>query len=311
MEEIAQWARWVVTACLVLAVVGLIVLTVVWWNDSNREAQSQTQWDEVYKALKDKNKPEEQIPALESVAGKVKGTAAHAYVLMRLGNLYFKEGTNPAKSKEDQVKALSNAKSSFDLIATQEPYANNKTSMGQTFAPFALEGEALVLEQQQDYDGAIKLLDEKLKDWESHPLYSKMSAQLGRLYYLRSLKRENKADKDKDCELARAKLSEVLRPFDSINSKTPDGDIPPEYRSAWREQADYIRSLVSGFGKALPDGKAPPVKQPPAPVPPPGATAPVPPVTPTPATPARAADTKSEPKKEEPKKDDTKPAEKK
>ncbi len=243
MEEMGQYARWIVTGTVAVGVIVLISLAAISYTSASREKASEQSWDEVYKATQGKAKPEDQIPALESVASKVQGTPTHAYVLMELANLQFKEALNPTRSKEDQAAALKKSEDLFKLVADQ--YNNNRT-----FSLLALQGQANIFEQKQDYDGGIKFLEDNLKKFESHYLYNQISTQLGRLYWLRSLKQEKAEDREKDREAARQRLADVLR------------QSTPGERGSWHEQAEYIRSLVDKSGKALPDGKAPPAKTP-------------------------------------------------
>jgi predicted negative regulator of RcsB-dependent stress response len=289
MEAVTQWARWVVVACVIVGAVGLIAVAVVSFNDNRKSERSRQTWDEVFKALKDKNKPEQIVAALEGLADKVVGTPTHAYVLMELGDTHFKDSTNPSKSVEDRANSLKKAEAIFETVATKEPYASNPA-----FGPLAIEGLALSLEQEQKYDKAIALIDENLGKWESHFLRNKLASQLGRLYYLRSLTKEG-AEAEKDRTAAREKLTDVLRQAgDQENGK-------------WKEQALFIKALVDKPGKALIDGKVPPAKIPVAP--PVGGAGPaekkdeakkdVPAATP-------AATEKKDEKKDAPKKDDAK-----
>ena len=267
----ALWAKWIVAALGTAAIIALLVVAIVTWRDRARTEKSRELWDEVYKAVKDKAaRPEEHIAALEGVAEKVKGSVPHAYVLMELAGLYFDQAADPAKSPEDRGAALKKSTELYRLVAGSEPYAGNTF-----FGPLAIEGEALALEQALDYDAAISLLEEKLPKLESrsHFLFNKLSAQLARLYWLRFQKKND----PKDREAARTKAAEVLRTDET---------------GKWRDQAEYIKSLVDKRGKALPDGTAtPPVKPPPPPTapaalpPPPPGMPPLPPPGMPPGTP--------------------------
>ena len=297
-EDAAQWVKWVIIGCMVLGAIGLVVAAVVSVSDRKQTEQARAQWDEVYSSLKDKTRPEDKIAALEEVAAKVKGTPSHAYVLMQLGDLYFDQAVNATKSPEEQAGALKKATDLYKMVATSEPYSSNPA-----FGPIAIDNAALALEQAKDYNGAISLLEENLKKWESHFLYNKMAAQLGRLYWLRSLSREKPEEKEKDRELAREKLSDVLR----------QGAAAEDY-GKWREQAKYIKSLVDKRGKLLPEGAAVPAakpvaapapKAPPAIIQPPGKADP-------PKTENKSDQKKPDEKKtDDKKKDETKKEEKK
>lgn len=264
----AQWAKWVVVVLLGAGLIALLVVAIVTWQQQSRTEKARRLWDQVYEATKDKGeRPEERIAALEAVADKVKGSITHAYVLMELAGLHFDQAVDAARSPADRAAALTKATALYKLVAASEPYASNPY-----FGPLAVEGEALSLEQAQDYDAAISLLEEKLPKMESHFIYNKLSAQLARLYWLRFQKKGDADTKDRD--LARAKYAEILRTDET---------------GAWREQAEYIRSLVDKNGKALPDGT------------------PIPPVKPPPPPEAKKDQAKKdEPKKEEPKKDEAK-----
>ena len=294
MEAVTQWARWIVVACVVLGVVGLISVAVVSLNDKAKTERSRQNWDEVFKALKDKTKPEQAVTAYEGLVDKVVGSPTHAYVLMELGDMHFKDATNPSKSVEDRAASLKKAEALFETVATKEPYASNPA-----FGPLAIEGLALGLEQEKNYDKAISLIEDNLPKWESHFMRNKLAAQLGRLYYLRSLTKTG-ADADKDRVAAREKLTDVLH------------QAAEQEQGKWRDQAMFIKAIVDKPGKALIDGKVPPAKIPVAP--PVGGAGPIEKKdAPAPEkkdevkkdAPATPAEKKDEPKKEE-KKDEPK-----
>jgi hypothetical protein len=250
-QDVAKWAGLVVIGCIVLGVVGLIAVAVVTYTDRQHVQKVRDNWDTVYSALKDKTKPDDRVAALESIAEKVKGSSAHAYVLMELGGLYLDRSQSPQRSQEEQKSALEKAVSLYSTVATSEPYASN-----QSFAPVAASNAALAMEQAQNYDGAIKLLEENNKKWEAHFYHNRMAAQLGRLYYLRSEARKDPKDKEADRNAARDTLGDVLR---STSAREDQGN--------WREEAEYIKSLVDARGKALPAGTAIPAQKLPTPPP--------------------------------------------
>jgi len=281
MTELTAWAKWIVLAAVVIAVVGLAVVAIATLTERSRVESLRTQWDTVYTALKGKDRVEDQQAALEGVAEKVKGSPAHAYVLQRLGDIHFDLAQNPAKTPEDRAKYLDRSIELYKVLADSEPFKSNLL-----FGPLSVQNLALAYEQKQEYEAAIKLLEERLPKLENNPLYFKLSAQLGRVYWLQSVKTN-------DAKLrtaAREKLADVLR----ATQERQDGGL-------WREQAAYIKSLVDGRGKALPEGTAIPAqkkaeeKKVDAP---PGA----PSVVPT----AKPAEKAAEPKKEEPAKDGAK-----
>ena len=270
MESAVMVAKWAVLLSIVVGVGLLIFAGVVTYNENKRVETSRNQWDEVYsalKALKEDSKPTDHIAALETVAPKVIGTNAHAYVLMRLGNIYFEEALKPEKFAEERAAALKKAIQLFEVVANSEPYKSNLA-----FGPLAVENLALAYEQSKDYKKAIEILDNALTSGtlDAHYLYHEMLAHEGRLYWLKSEEKKQQAnaavkDEDKkklneeiqqDRKMAGAKLAEALR---SSAVK----------QSEWRKDAEYIASMVNDKpGSALPDGKIP------APKPPKGMTLP-------------------------------------
>jgi hypothetical protein len=247
----APYAKWVALALVLAGLVALLVVGIISWRDNARVESARQQWDTLYEAVKDKADPAERVAALEGVAEKVKGSSAHGYVLMELGQLHFEQAVDPVKSPEERKTSLDAAIKTYELVATSEPFKSNWT-----FGPLAVQGWVLSLEQAQEYDKAIAVLDEHLPKIEklSHYLYNPLMADAGRLYWLRFRKSGNVKDK----EAAREKLDEVLR----VTSEEK-GPFQPK----WREAAEYIFSLVSKQGKALPEGApvpAPKVVQPPA-----------------------------------------------
>ncbi len=258
VEEISRWAKWIVLACVIAGAVGLVVIGVVYVGQQRRTEELRQNWDEVYTATKDKTKTNDRIQALETIAPKVAGTPAHAYILMELGNIYFEQAVNPKKAREERTEALDKATKLYELVATNEPFKSNET-----FGPAATRAAAACYAQTANYDAAIKLLKDALAqpDIEKHYLYNPMVAQLGREYWLRSLaKAEKKEDPEPDRKEARTQLGEALR---NVGEKKEDSQ-------GWRGEAEFIKAIIDKPGKALPDGKVPPEKAPPAPTPPPG-----------------------------------------
>ena len=251
MASAVLWVRRVV---IILAILGSLALAAVLnanWNEGKRLGRVRQQWDDVYKALKDKVKPDDRIVAFEGIAEKLIGSPAHAYVLMELGHLYLEKSQKPEKEKSERDAALKKSIDLYVVVASHEPYKSNPS-----FGPIAAENAALAMEQAENYDGAIDLLNTTLDSpqMREHFLYNKMVAQLGRVYWLRSLKKTTDGiDAKVDREAAKSRLAEVIRPSNTMVDQ-------PE----WYDQSEYIKSLLDGFGKALPDGKAPPEKQKPA-----------------------------------------------
>jgi hypothetical protein len=286
-EKAAQWAKWAVLGTVGAGVIALIVVGIVSWTENARIERLRQNWDTLFTALKDKTTPETRFPALEGVMDKIKGSEAHAYALMELGDLYFEQAVKPSNYPEERAAALKKATSLYLLIAAQEPYRGNPA-----LGPLALQNAALAQEQAQDYDAAIKLIQDEMvrTDLSGHFLYNKLVAQLGRLYYLRSLKKaEAGQDAQPDRELARKTLNDAL-----VAAGAGRADQIRRDDGEFVSQLEYLKSLVDKPGKALPDGKAPPEKPAPAPE---KAAAPA-------DKPADKA--KDEPKKDQPKKDEPK-----
>ncbi|MFH0939458.1 MAG: hypothetical protein V1899_09295 [Planctomycetota bacterium] len=251
----ARWAKWVILGSLGVGIAALIVVAIVSWKQRARTENARREWDQVFLALKNKNKPEEQIAALEAITEKVVGTPSHAYVLMYLGDLYFAEAIKPEKMPEERAAALKKAVELFKLVATQNPFRDNLT-----FGPLALQNTALAYEQGGEYDEAIRFLEEGLArpDLENTSfLYNKLIAQLGRLYYLRSLKKiEAGQDAKPDIDNARKRLTDVLR----VIGRKDNPELGHQQDSEFIREIEYIKSLVDKPGKLLPDGIPPPPK---------------------------------------------------
>lgn len=339
--EWAQYARWVLIAAVVLGVAGLAASMVVKYNDDAREAKARGQWDEVYKGLKEKSRSDERIAALEALAEneKIKGTAAHGYILMQLAATHFEAAQNAKKAPEEREAARQRAEALYDFVAKTDPFKSSPS-----FGPLAARNLALTFEQKQmdgpgteGFDKAIETLSETLygsktpaadapalAGIQQHFLFDQMRAQLGRVYWLRA-QREKDAKQKEDLDRARTYINKALETPPSAEETKSLNAAASYYRlgtgtAAWRNDAAYLKSLLDTPGKLLPDGKAPPMKeikktdaekkaeadknaQPPANSNKPTAT---PPTAPTPAKvePAKPAPTES--KKEEPKKEEKK-----
>ena len=260
VEEISRWAKWVVLASIAAGVVSLVVIGITYMSQQRRIEELRQSWDEVFLATQDKTKLNDRIQALETLAPKIAGTPAHAYIVMELGNIYFEQAVNPKKAREERAEALEKATKLYELIATNEPFKSNDT-----FGPAATRAAAACYEQTANYDAAIKLMKDALAqpDIEKHYLYNPMVAQLGREYWLRSLaKIEKKEDPEPDRKEARTALGEALR---NVGDKKDE-----QQQGTWHAEAEFIKAIIDKPGKALPDGKVPPEKAPPAPTPAPG-----------------------------------------
>jgi tetratricopeptide (TPR) repeat protein len=239
--EMTEYARWVVIGAIVIAVVLLATLGITTLAENSRVNALKGEWDLVFTALKDKKDAEEQRGALEGIAEKVKGTPAHAYVLQRLGGIYFDKAIDSTKTPEDRAKAIDTAVKIYSVLANDEPYKSSPL-----FGALGVDNLATAYEQQKNYDAAISLLEERLPKLENNSLYYKMSAQLGRLYWLKSLATNDESLRVK----ARERLADVLR----ATSEKEQGGV-------WRVQAEYIKSLCDPRGKALPEGTEPPAPE--------------------------------------------------
>jgi len=312
--SVARYAKWIVLGVVILGVAVLIVATAVTLIQENRLEHRRAQWDELYLALKDQDTPEKKIAALETVAEKIKGSPAHGYVLMRLGDLYFERVLLDTLQPEQRAEALKKAQDLYLLVATSEPYRSNLA-----LGPVAVESAARAYEQATDYDNAIKILQNN--NLQANYLTNKLGVMLARLYYLRSLKETAKSldekDKAKKAELEKAAADDLSEARSKIESALVGLGAAKGTESTQNadfvNEAKYLKSLVDKPGKALPNGEAPPVKmKTPAPAAvgasaqpnAPAAPAPAKAVAPVPAhTPAPAQNVK----KDEPKKDEAKP----
>lgn len=269
METVSRFAKWIVVGCLIAGFAALVVAVIVYWQQEQRSDSLRRKWDAVYTATKDKKRSRDSIAALETAAQdpEIYGSPVHAYVLMELGNRYFDAAVDVKHDIVERNQALDKATKLFELLATQEPFKSNPI-----YGPAASQDAALAYEQARNYDNAIKILSDQLAQdgMDAHYLYNPMLAQLGRVYWLRSLDEASDAEKaketkdeanaaaklkecDSDRENARKKLTDALRAIAKGNQT-----------ERWRENAEYIKSLVDKPGKALPDGKAPPEKVKPA-----------------------------------------------
>lgn len=327
----AQYIKWGIIGAVALAAIGLTSSLYVTYAEKSANNKLRAEWDEYHSALSEKKSDDDRMEALEKLAEnpKVKGTAVHAFVLAALAHANFEIGQNPRRQVETRAAALERAILLNRMLATNEPFKSHPS-----FGPFAVQNLALALEQKQTndpgtqfYDEAIKGLhaslykDESkeadaLKDMKKHFLFNKLNAQLGRLYWLRGLRKaelefakledERKksakpdpAAKPEDVAKAnevaqseeRIKANEAakadnewalfyIKPaLESGTSSVEKDRYGADFKGAWRQEAAYIKSLIDPVGKMMPDGKAPPMK---------------------------VEVKKEEPKKDEPKKDEAK-----
>lgn len=308
----AQYVKWGLIGALALAAIGLTSSLYVTYAEKSATNKLRAEWDEYHSALSEKKSDDDRMEALEKLAEnpKIKGTAVHAFVLAALAHANFEIGQNPRRQVETRAAALERAILLNRMLATTEPFKSHPS-----FGPFAVQNLALALEQKQTndpgtqfYDEAIKGLhaslykDESkdadaLKDMKKHFLFNKLNAQLGRLYWLRGLRKaeleyskledERKksakpdpAAKPEDVAKAnevaqseeRIKASEAakadnewalfyIKPaLESGTSSVEKDRYGADFKGAWRQEAAYIKSLIDPVGKMMPDGKAPPMK---------------------------------------------------
>lgn len=341
-----DWATYSRYLLMVALVVGLVGMATAWFlkiSEDSREARVRAQWDEVYKGMKDKKSASERIAALETLAEneKIKGTTAHASVLMELAQEHVDMAQNAKRGLDERKKSRDSAALIYKFVAETEPFKNNPA-----FGPLAVRGLAVVYEQAQadlpekdtklGLDMAINTLTDALfqgkgvdappvESMKAHYLFNPMQAQLGRLYWLRSQMKQG-AEQEADLKLARNYINKAIEaPPPEEERQAMQGAARrgrlPQALAAWRETAAYIKSLLDAPGKMVKDG-VPPMKEKPAekkddkqpapPAPNTNATDKNTPAQPakveTPAKPdaAKPDAKKEEPKKEEPKKNEPK-----
>ncbi len=308
----AHYVKWGLVGAVALAAIGLTSSLYVTYAEKSASNKLRSEWDEYHSALSEKKSDDDRMEALEKLADnpKIKGTAVHAFVLASLAHANFEIGQNPRRQVETRAAALERAVLLNRMLATTEPFKSHPS-----FGPFAVQNLALALEQKQTndpgtqfYDEAIKELhgalykDESkdadpVKEMKKHFLFNKLNAQLGRLYWLRGLRKaelefakledERKkaakpdpAAKPEDVAKAneaaqseeRAKASAAaktdnewalfyIKPaLESGTSSVEKDRYGADFKGAWRQEAAYIKSLIDPVGKMMPDGKAPPMK---------------------------------------------------
>ncbi|HLX61469.1 MAG TPA: hypothetical protein VKX17_09325 [Planctomycetota bacterium] len=200
-----QWARWFLIGAIVLGAFGIAYSLVVWYSERSHTKTLTAQWDELYSKTEKPKTEESRIEALEQACEdpKIKGTAAHGYALMQLASANFDISESARRQPESRAAALERAVRIYEMLSSTEPFKSHPS-----FGPVALSNLGIAYEQQifaQDkplefYDKAIDTLQsglymDKSKDadpipsMKTHFLFDKMNAQLGRMYWLRSLRR--------------------------------------------------------------------------------------------------------------------------
>lgn len=257
----AQYAKWIVLGVVLAGVIAIIVVSAVSIVQNSRVEKLKQQWDIVFTAAQNKTKPEEKVTALEAAVNdaKLQGSPAHAYALLQIADYYFDKAIQPETRPEERAAHLKKAAETYKVLAENEPFRSNPA-----FGPVALGSLASCYEQGGEYDAGIKLLSEGLgaPEMESHLLYNNLRVQLGRMYYLRSIKEGNPNAKA-DSEAARKTLTDALQGM--IGKEREGGsDADRSQQAAYFADVEYLISLLDKPGKALPGGIAPPVKTPPA-----------------------------------------------
>jgi hypothetical protein len=242
---VISWALYGLLAVLAVAVVAVFVRG---HAESKHEDRRRAAWDEVFLAAKDKKRtPEDQIPALEGVWDKVSGTPVQTYLAFELAHWHLVLANDDEREKGQRRQALKKACALYDL-------ARKEGSKNLLYGPLAAAGAGLCREQEGDYDGAIEVLKDGTEKYGKTFLYEKLCYDLGRNCWLRSLKREKDGKANEAADDRRAAL-------DSLGRAVKD---PATERSAWRQEALFLRSLLEKPGPALkifPDGKVPPPKE--------------------------------------------------
>lgn len=201
----AQYTRWILLGAVVLGAIGIVYSVVTAYSESSRHKALTSQWDELHGKL-DKIKNEDaRIEAYEQACDdpKIKGTAVHGFALMQLASMHFELAQSPRKQPESRAAALGRAIKIYEMVSSTEPFKSHPS-----FGPVALSNLATAYEQQafteekgiDFYDKAIDTLQsglyaDKSKEAEAIPamkthfLFDKMNAQLGRLYWLRGVRK--------------------------------------------------------------------------------------------------------------------------
>ncbi|MBI3828043.1 MAG: hypothetical protein HY291_00910 [Planctomycetes bacterium] len=231
-------------AKLVFLLIGLLIAFVVVMvvNTRNSEAthlKDRQGWDDVYQALKDAKDDKEKVAALEGVWSKVDTSSAHPYVMLELAQEQYQLAVSEQRPAPERKRSLDRAKQVFDLVRERE-------GKHPLYGGLASEGSAACREQAGDLDGAIQVLTDAVGRYESHFLHTKLCYELGRAYWMRSLKSADAKDRE-----------EALRWEDKAIQDTQD-NASRGFR--WREEAQFIKSVLEKHGPAWPDSAPPPAK---------------------------------------------------
>jgi hypothetical protein len=274
-----RYAKWALVAAIALTAVGVVSFFYSAHVEEKYADDCRKQWDAYYTTTKPADEEdstiEDKIEVLEKACEvpALQGKAPHGFALMRLGNIHFNMGISPRKSPEFRRDELVRAEKVFELLATTEPFKSQSD-----FGMPALQALCATYEQQQvaatdnteRYDKAISLLRPALfqaGDSEplpvaaakTHFLFDKMTAQLGRLYWLRSL-REDAMKKTDAAAADRAQALYFVKTSLESGLSSAEKEMGDRLKAAWREDAAYIKSLLDKSGKMIVDGKIPAAK---------------------------------------------------
>ncbi len=269
--EWGHYVKWGLLAALTLTAIGLISSVYLTYSEKSHSDKLTGEWDEFHHAVFEKKGDDERIDALEKLADnpKVKGTTVHAFVLASLAHSNFEMSQNPRKKLESRADALERAISLNRMLATTEPFMSNPS-----FGIPALQNLCAALEQKQIndpgtkyYDEAIKTLQSAMykddskeadpkKEMKAHFLFDKLNAQLGRLYWLRGLRKTELKDAAGTTADNAMALVFVKRALEAGITSVEKDRFGSDFKGAWREEAAYIKSLLDVPGKLLPGGAA-------------------------------------------------------
>jgi len=296
LEEWSGLITWTLYGLLAVLVVAVVMVLVEGQAKQKRLTELRSAWDDFFVTLRDARDaagPDgldnaAQIPVLEGLWEKTKGTPVQPFVAVELAQCHYQEAMDavidPATKRrvvvDDAIKRqrseLEKSLKVFDVVCQNWPDHP-------AYGPIAFQGAAMCQEQLKDYSAAIGYLEDGIKKHTKHFLVDRMRYDLARNYWLRSLKNEAEGnDGQEDRSLALEQVSRVVSEVADANANM----------FSWRYDARYLRSLLQEPGdglKIFPEGK-PPVRVQSRPVP------------------KKAADT---PKKADVKKAGEKPAEKK
>lgn len=249
-QRLVAWSSaitWAIFLAIALLIGALVYLFASQKVASNRLKMERQAWDARYKGLKDKQKPEEKIEALEKVWEEVSGSSVHPYVMLELAQLHFLMAQSDERSPAARGKSLERARLLFDLLAKQ--YAEHLL-----YGAMAADGLAACCEESGELEQAIEVLTSAVVKYEDHFLFPKFCYQLGRDLWMRSGGKEG-AGKERSTDRAEAKRWLGIAASGTGGSQ---GAI-------WRSKAAMLKSQLEKHGVAWPGNTPPPPRIPPPP----------------------------------------------